>query len=142
MADRPMLAELLDAVRGHLETYVVPALKGEQKLYFQTLVAVNLLRIAERELAHGASHRRDEWLRLNDLTGDNQPLPPEPADLLNGLETRNAVLCAAIRAGEYDSAERNAALLEHALLTTTAAVEIANPKLLAVLITEMGDPPT
>ena len=50
MIDRPTLAELIDAARMHMETNVIPAVREDRKLYFRTLVAINVLKIAEREL--------------------------------------------------------------------------------------------
>jgi len=49
--DRPDVSELIDAVRQHLEQQVIPAVKDDPKLYFQTLVAANVLKIAGRDLA-------------------------------------------------------------------------------------------
>ncbi|MDL1885067.1 hypothetical protein FBR01_15630, partial [Anaerolineae bacterium CFX8] len=60
MYDRPTLSELLDAVRAHLEENIIPLLKDDRKLYYQTLVAVNALRIDGRELPMNALHLQDE----------------------------------------------------------------------------------
>jgi len=49
MNDRPTAAELVEATREYLETEVLPAL-DDQRLRFRTLVAINALGIAQREL--------------------------------------------------------------------------------------------
>jgi hypothetical protein len=135
--DRPTLSELIDAARAHLEAHVIPAIKGDPKLYFQTLVAINVLRIAERELALGWGHVQAEWNRLDVLTRDDQRNPTDPQAAQGALAARNATLCAAIRAGEYDSPERKAVLFTHLVATATAALEVANPKFLATLAGEV-----
>ena len=49
MNDRPTAAELVEATREYLETEILPAL-DDQRLRFRTLVAINALGIAHREL--------------------------------------------------------------------------------------------
>ena len=49
MNDRPTAAELVEATREYLETEILPAL-DDQRLRFRTLVAINALGIAQREL--------------------------------------------------------------------------------------------
>jgi hypothetical protein len=136
MYDRPTLNELIEAARGHLEAHVIPAIKGDPKLYFQTLVAINVLRIAERELALGWDHLLAEWERLDVLTRDDQPNPTDMDSAVAGLAARNADLCAAIRAGAYDDSTRKSALFTHLVANATAALEVANPKFLAALASE------
>ena len=66
MYDRPNTSELIDAVRGHLEANVIPlARETNRRLYFQTLVAINVLKIVERELQMGQAHALAEWESLN-----------------------------------------------------------------------------
>jgi hypothetical protein len=128
MNDRPTLEELIDAARMHLETNVIPAIKGDARLYFQTLVAINVLRVAERELLHGWSHAQAEWRRLDQLEGESLPMPASPSEAAAALRARNAVLSARIRAGDYDA--ESAALFAHLLATVRESLEIANPKFL------------
>lgn len=128
MYDRPTLHELLAAVRHHLESAVIPAAKAlNHKLYFQTLVAANVLKIAERELIFAEPHLHAEWGRLNLLLGE-QPLPTEPAARRAALAERNRDLCAQIRAGRYDD---SALLFRHLKACATEQLEVANPKWLA-----------
>ena len=49
MTDRPTAAELVEATREYLEAEILPAL-DDQRLRFRTLVAINALGIAQREL--------------------------------------------------------------------------------------------
>ncbi|MFN8531896.1 MAG: DUF6285 domain-containing protein, partial [Anaerolineae bacterium] len=72
--DRPTLTELIDAVRTHLESALIPAVKGDARLYFQTLIAINLLKTAEREIQLRPAQQQMAWNRLNGLTGDTAAL--------------------------------------------------------------------
>lgn len=49
MTDRPSAAELVEATREYLEVEILPAL-DDPRLRFRTLVAINALGIAQREL--------------------------------------------------------------------------------------------
>ena len=49
MNDRPTAAELVEATREYLEAEILPA-HDDQRLRFRTLVAINALGIAQREL--------------------------------------------------------------------------------------------
>jgi Domain of unknown function (DUF6285) len=50
--DRPTAAELVEATREFLEAEILPTLT-DQRLRFRTLVAINALGIARRELESG-----------------------------------------------------------------------------------------
>jgi hypothetical protein len=142
MYDRPTLAELLDAVRLHLETAVIPAVRGDRQLYFRTLVALNVLKIAGRELQMNAGHARNEWLRLNAVEGADQPMPNSEQALRDALMRRNASLCEDIRSGAYDAhRDRNRfALFEHLKATALDQLTVANPRFLAKLREEDEEP--
>ena len=62
MTDRPHAAELVDAVREFLEQEVLPTL-DDHRLRFRTLVAMNALAIAGRDLAAGDSGPPEHELR-------------------------------------------------------------------------------
>jgi hypothetical protein len=49
VTDRPSAAELVEATREYLEVEILPAL-DDPRLRFRTLVAINALGIAQREL--------------------------------------------------------------------------------------------
>jgi hypothetical protein len=129
MSDRPDLAELLDAVRMHLEMQVLPVIRGDPRLYFQTLVALNMLKIGERELAHGAEMLHAEWAILNTLTGENSALPAFESDLAQALIRRRTALCSAIRRGEYDSTVDAKRLTAYLQPVISAQLALNNPAL-------------
>lgn len=133
MYDRPTATELLEAARHHLETQVIPVTRAANfKLYFQTLVAINVMKIVERETRLRGAHQRAEWSRLDMLLGG--AARPQDDDTLRGqLAERNAQLCEAIRAGEYDD---SAALFQHLKASATEQLEVANPKFLKMLAAE------
>jgi hypothetical protein len=136
MYDRPTLSELLDAVRIHLDHSVVEAVQEDRKLYFQTLVAINALRIIEREMHAGFGPLQAEWGRLNFLQKVEKSLPTHPDEARAALAERNRKLCEEIVAGRYDYAPQRAALFEHLLMTTHEQLEIANPRFLETLAIE------
>ena len=60
--DRPAAAELVEAVREFLEQEILPGL-DDHRLRFRTLVAMNALGIAVRELATGEAGPSEAELR-------------------------------------------------------------------------------
>ena len=133
MYDRPSATELIEAARQHLEMNVIPAVKDiNHKIYFQTLVAINVLRIVEREMALSRAHDRAAWERLDALLGESET-PDSRESWAEALAQRNAELCAAIRAGKHDT---DASLFEHLMMTTYEQLEVANPKYLQALAME------
>src|SRR5438874_2000462 len=61
MADRPTAIELVEAVREFLEAETLPA-AADHRLKFRTLVAINALAIAQRELESGEEGLGEEEL--------------------------------------------------------------------------------
>ena len=76
MPDRPDAAELIEAVFEFLAGEVLPT-ADDQRLKFRTLVAMNALGIASREIASGSEPQSHE--RLADLAARIRA--GEPADL-------------------------------------------------------------
>lgn len=113
MMDRPTLPELLTAVRGFLEGPAMAQLHGHTA--YHARVAINALRIAERELAGGPTADAAERARLAGLLG------AEEAD----LEAMNRALCMAIRSG--DLTLRSPGLIDHLTATTIDKVAIDQP---------------
>lgn len=109
----PTAQELLDAVRDHLASRVIPSIT-DPRLRFQTLVAAHVLGVAVRESSLGAE-MRDAVSGLRDALG--------------AFATDDA-LCAAIDAGTFDAPELRDAL--HAYLTARAeyALQSWNPAFL------------
>jgi len=133
MYDRPDLNELLDAVRMHLEDQVIPVVKPDPRLYFHTLVAINLLKIAGRELKYRDAHLQAAWQRLNALEDTDKAMPADAQEALDALALRNDGLCEAIRAGAYDAEARRTALFEHLLQSTHEQLEVASPRHLQII---------
>jgi len=94
MPDRPTALELLEAVRGFLETEVA---KGatDPRLRFRALVAANALSIAGRELIADEASSSAEARLLRDLLGE-APSGAPPAQEALALSSE---LCRRIRAG-------------------------------------------
>ena len=136
MYDRPSATELIEAARQHLESAVVPAVRADRKLYFQTLVAINVMKIVERELDLGAEHAQAEWQRLDAIVGEAK-MPARLPDIKAALTERNAALSAAIRTGEYDDGDRKQALFDHLQASTVEQLVVANPRLLEKMQQEM-----
>ena len=72
--DRPTPQELAEAVREFLQAEILPVL-DDHRLKFRTLVAINGLGIAERELAETARPHDDDWelarrIRAGDVPGE------------------------------------------------------------------------
>jgi hypothetical protein len=136
MTDRPDLNALLDAVRLHLETNVLPVIRAEPRLYFQTLVALNLLKIGQREIAQGDELLREEWSALNGLTGEDTAVPEREDFLADQLNKRRAALGKAIRAGKYDSPDDANRLISYFEETVGAQLALNNPGLAARMAKE------
>jgi uncharacterized protein DUF6285 len=111
--ERPTAVELVAAVAGFLELEVQPALDG--RLSFHTKVAVNALRIVERELTEGPAAASAELARLRELTG---------AD--GDLHTLNTVLAERIRTGELPVDDPD--LRDHLVRSVLSRIAIDNPK--------------
>ena len=72
--DRPTPQELVEAVREFLEREILPTI-DDHRLKFRTLVAINGLGIAERELWATAAPREQDWelarrIRAGDIPDD------------------------------------------------------------------------
>ena len=111
--NRPNKKELVEAVREFLENKLQPAVEGQISLH--TRIAVNMLKIVERELTLGPDLDQRELERLHALL-----------DQEGTLEDLNAVLCQKLKSGEIDY--RNKKLIEHLRLTSLGKLSIDNPE--------------
>lgn len=134
MNAQPSLQDLIAAARIHMEGQVVPAVRADRKLYFQTLVAINVLKIAEREILLGPRCVAEAWQRLNVLEGSDAPPPSDLSERQAQLQVRRAALCEAIRSGSYDA--EAAVLLEVLIADLRDQLSIDNPRFLAGLDAE------
>ncbi len=139
MTDRPDLNALLDAVRLHLETNILPVIRADPRLYFQTLVALNLLKIGQREIVHGSDLLRREWTALDRLNGEESTAPEREDFLATELAARRAALNVSIRAGKYDSPDQEARLAVYLEETVTAQLALNNPGLAARMAKEAAE---
>src|SRR5262245_24702979 len=116
MQDRPTMGELLEAVRGFLESDVVPALDGRRR--FHALVAANVVAIVGRELASEDADLAAEWRRLTILLGRDAGEPPPRLDTLRAaVREANEALAERIRRGDADEGPFRAAVRAHVRAT-------------------------
>jgi Domain of unknown function (DUF6285) len=94
MPDRPTALELLEAVRGFLETEVAKG-ASDPRLRFRALVAANALSIAGRELVPDEASAAAEARILRELLGE----PPSGASPAEEARALSLQLCGRIRAG-------------------------------------------
>ena len=141
MIDRPTAAELLSAVKEHLEKNVIPAI-GDARLRYQTLVAAHVASLVQREIELGEAAARSELASLAALGpvggGD---LPAEPrtlAEVHAEVARRTAALCAAIRqAGAASSPSVRA----HVRRSVEAKLAVASPGYRSVRAARGGPTP-
>ncbi|GAB4323457.1 MAG: hypothetical protein Kow00117_11940 [Phototrophicales bacterium] len=139
MYDRPTAQELIEAVRLHLEQAIIPAVKADRKLYFQTLVAINVLKIVEREMTLREDHLEAEWERMNTFIEGGSLFEFARTDQCeNVLRLANRTLCQEIRQGKYDDDDH--ALFAHLKQTVMEQLEVANPRYLKKIAAEDTDP--
>jgi len=110
--DRPRAVELLAAVRELLDDDIRPALDG--RLAFHVRVAVNALRIVERELCDGPALEDAEHARAVRLLGVD-------AD----VRSLEAEVARRIRSGALDGARAD--VVAHVRATVREKLLVANP---------------
>jgi len=111
--NRPTKHDLVEAVREFLEKRIQPALEGESG--FHTRIAINILKIIERELEHGPGLDAEEHERLRRLLERD-----------GSLAELNSELCQRIRSGAIDIADED--LVRHLRQTTLGKLSIDNPE--------------
>lgn len=139
MTEWPDIDGLLDAVRFHLETNVLPAIKTDARLYFQTLVALNLLKIGQREIVQSHDLLRQEWASLNKLSGEEVPAPEREHVLAAEIAARRTGLSKDIRNGKYDSPDEAAQLAAYLEETVASQLALNNPSLSTRMAKETAD---
>jgi hypothetical protein len=127
MHDRPTAAELIDAVRQYLETELLPSI-ADARLRFQTLIAANVLAIAGRELASEDEALREEWRLLAGVLNRGNDEPQRLDELRRVIREANRELCAQIRRGDFDEAERRRGLAGVLRRLVVRKLEVANPR--------------
>jgi hypothetical protein len=133
MNDRPTARELVAAVRGYLETDLLPTL-SDPRLRFQTLIAANVLAIAGRELASEEAALQEEYELLAGILNETAPPPQCSAELREAVRQANRQLSARIRGGEFDDGVRFRALAAVLRRLVVGKLEVANPRYLAAAV--------
>lgn len=119
----PSASHLLGAIAEHLSEHVLDRLSGHDA--FNLRVAVNALRILERETAQSPALDAAEAQRLATLLGRTGP-----------LASQNGELCRRIRDGEM--LHSDPALRAHLLVTALGKLSVDNPKYATYLHAKSG----
>jgi uncharacterized protein DUF6285 len=153
MQDRPTILDLLAAVRELLASEIVPAL-ADQRLKYHALIAVNVLRIIEREIPTEEERLTAELASLAELCDfPRKAAPPAPdatgnetaggrlahdrslADLRDRVLDANRELSERIRRGLADDGPWRERVLSHLRAVVEAKLRVDNPG-------ELEDPPS
>ncbi|HEY0833461.1 MAG TPA: DUF6285 domain-containing protein [Azospirillum sp.] len=118
--DEPDAQGLVEIALKTLREVVLPAVPAERR--FAALMIANALSIAGRELATGASAEPAQAEAIGGLLGGT-----------GDLETLTRRLCAAIDAGDFDAADRQAALRAVLWDLTRSRLAVSNPKYVQAL---------
>lgn len=113
--DRPKKEELVTAVREFLETKLLPELEGHTS--FNSRIAINVLKILERELEQGESISQPAKQRLLSLLKN-------PND--KNIDELNKALSQEIEAGILTYKDQS--LLDHLWETTMGKLSVDNPR--------------
>ncbi|MGB0922226.1 MAG: DUF6285 domain-containing protein [Alphaproteobacteria bacterium] len=112
--DQPSAADLVEATHEFLGEKIAPELKGFNA--FQMRVALNVLKIVERELRLGPDAETRERAGLTTLLGGGE----------GDIRDLNRQLCTAIREGKLSA--DTPGLMDHLWQTTLDKVAIDQPK--------------
>lgn len=125
MQDRPTTREMVEAARELFEREILPTVT-DPRLRFRTLVALNALGIAEREMFAGDVFVDEELSGLRALLGEAGPLPEARAAKEAEAWALRKALAARIREGR--APEGTAAFLKTSIAHKLA---IASPRFTA-----------
>jgi len=114
--DRPTKNELVIAVREFMEDKLLPELKGH--LNFNTRVAINVLKIIERELEQGETTSEETRLRLLQLLSNTE----------NTLSNRELNQALSKEISERTLSYQDQALINHLWQTTMKKMAVDNPR--------------
>jgi hypothetical protein len=136
MQDRPTALELLQAIRDLLEQEILPSLT-DARLKYRTLIAINVLRMLEREVPEEEGRLRAELGALQELLDLPRTAPPADAALLRRrvLEA-NLELCERIRQGLADADPWRQRVLAHVRSAVEEKLRINNPSRLEAFLAE------
>ena len=110
--DKPTMTELVEAVREFLETRIMNMI--DEHTAYHTRVAVNVLKMVERELESSPTLELEEIERLKGVMAFD-----------GTLQDQNRELCRRIREGEIDLQDPK--LVKHLKQTTLGKLSVDNP---------------
>ena len=136
MQDRPTALELLQAIRDLLEQEILPSLT-DARLKYRTLIAINVLRMLEREVPEEEGRLRAELGALQELLDLPRTAPPADGALLRRrvLEA-NRELGERIRQGLADADPWRQRVLAHVRSAVEEKLRINNPSRLEAFLAE------
>ncbi|GAB1420629.1 hypothetical protein MASR2M15_07380 [Anaerolineales bacterium] len=133
MYDKPDAQQLIEAVNQHLEGELLTLAKATNpKLYFQTLVAIHVLKIVAREIESVDADLEAEWQDLDRLMNMGK-MPHTNQKILSALTIQKDQLCQQIRSGERD---QDAGLFAYLEASCLRQLKVANPRLLETMKNE------
>lgn len=136
MQDRPTALELLQAIRDLLEQEILAGL-SDPRLKYRTLIAINVLRMLEREVPDEEARLRAELGALEELLGFSPAEPPgDPARLRRRVLEVNRELCERIRRGLADADPWRGRVLAHVRSAVEEKLRINNPARLDAFLAE------
>ncbi len=136
MQDRPTLSEALEATRDFLAQELLPTLT-DPRLRYHLQIAINVLRIVEREAEGEDARLRAEHGALRALLGLPAAAPPEdPAALRREVLEANRALCDRIRQGDADAGPWRARVMAHVQAGVADKLAVNNPAVLAAFRAE------
>jgi hypothetical protein len=121
--DRPTAPELLESVAEYLFGELREQVPREQR--FKVLVAANVCAVIAREIRAGEGPTREDLELFQELLGEREEVPEDPAALGEATRQAAAELSRRLRAGELDDRieELTPRLAEH----VQRKLEIARP---------------
>ncbi|HAM54471.1 MAG TPA: hypothetical protein DCQ64_03310 [Candidatus Rokubacteria bacterium] len=138
MQDRPTIPEALQAARDFLAQDLLPTVT-DPRLRYHLQIAVNVLRIVEREAPGEEERLRAEHAALRDLLGQPPASPPEDAAALRrAVLEANHALSERIRQGDADGGPWRLRVLAHVAAAVDDKLAVNNPAQLAAFRAEAG----
>jgi len=126
VANRPTAAELIEAAAEFLAGEAMDAIAADN-VKFKLRIALNVLKLVERELRQGPEHEVRDRDRLQLLLGSHEA----------SVDRLNADLCRRIREGQFD--HRLSDLLPCLQQSTLEKLAIDNPRYSTYLALQSGD---
>ncbi len=137
MQDKPTDRQLLQGVAYFLEDVAMQELEGAAQ--FRARVASNVVKMLLREWESPEADLHVEHAALCDVLDRPGDAPPGMEDLRARVLELNEELTRRIRAGEADAGAFRARVLAHLRAAAVRKLEVANPRMAAVVRKELSD---